>query len=476
MPRVRRSIVTAVALACALAVAGCGSGSAPWSAGPARQASFERRAAILETRWSAVVREGVPTSAIVPLRHELSSSPFSSAPASSSLWLSGNGQSLLDSVDAGTAAAWTTAMVAARQAASDVMAAWSAMVSHYGSAVASADVATESTWPAQLGLAATPVDISALVAGWSAILNTARSGAAAASALASTLAPYGGLTGLESAATGAVAAASADHLDPGAVPASLAALQARLASGADVAPIVTVVITSLRSLRALTGEYSTEGAQLATLRQHIADAAARNTAHASSFPSQYGAVMAAYHAATTASAVAAVGGRINALSSSVSADLSAVAAAARAAQPTRAGCGHAVPAGKVIVVSVSQQSAAFYDSTCLLSTTPVTTGRPGMRTPTGSFRIFSRVSPAHFVSASRPGSPGYYTPETTRFAMGYEGGGYFLHDAPWEPDSAFGAGSENGPFASHGCIHIPTSVMAWLFGWATMGTHVIVTG
>jgi lipoprotein-anchoring transpeptidase ErfK/SrfK len=146
-----------------------------------------------------------------------------------------------------------------------------------------------------------------------------------------------------------------------------------------------------------------------------------------------------------------------------------------AAVASAGGCGAAVPAGKVMVVSLGQQSAVYYQDRCVVNSSPVTTGRPGLRTPTGSFHVFSRSSPAHFVSSWPRSSPNYYTPETTRWSLGYESGGYYIHDAPWEPADAFGPGSQNGPSASHGCIHVPTDVMQWLYGWAGNGTRVIVT-
>lgn len=138
-------------------------------------------------------------------------------------------------------------------------------------------------------------------------------------------------------------------------------------------------------------------------------------------------------------------------------------------------CGAAVPRGRVIDVSLGQQSAVFYQDGCAVNSSLVTTGRAGLRTPSGTFHVFSRSSPAHFVSPWPRSSPYYYTPETTQWAMGYESGGYFLHDAPWEPVDDFGPGSQSGEWASHGCIHVPTTVMQWLYGWAGIGTTVIVT-
>jgi hypothetical protein len=49
-----------------------------------------------------------------------------------------------------------------------------------------------------------------------------------------------------------------------------------------------------------------------------------------------------------------------------------------------------------------------------------------------------------------------------------------LHYAGWEWESAYGPGSEYGGFASHGCIHVPLDTERWLYGWAKVGTPVIV--
>ena len=158
----------------------------------------------------------------------------------------------------------------------------------------------------------------------------------------------------------------------------------------------------------------------------------------------------------------AVASQIRALESSVNAALTAV------------GCGHAVPNGKVIDVDVTTQSAIFFDDGCVEGSALVTTGRPGLRTPTGTFHIYAKYSPITLISPWPATSPYYYTPENAAYAMEFLGGGFFIHDAPWEPSSGFGPGSQNGVDASHGCVHIPTPTMAWLYAWSPIGTTVII--
>ncbi len=130
----------------------------------------------------------------------------------------------------------------------------------------------------------------------------------------------------------------------------------------------------------------------------------------------------------------------------------------------------------MIKVSLSQQSAVFYQDRCVVNSSLVTTGRPGLRTPTGASTSSATRRRRTSCRRGHDRRPYYYTPETTQWALGYESGGYYIHDAPWEPADAYGPGSENGPSASHGCIHVPTDVMGWLYSWAANGTTVIVTG
>jgi lipoprotein-anchoring transpeptidase ErfK/SrfK len=63
--------------------------------------------------------------------------------------------------------------------------------------------------------------------------------------------------------------------------------------------------------------------------------------------------------------------------------------------------------------------------------------------------------------------------------MLYDYGGYFIHNAWWEAQDAFGPGSQDEvaqDYASHGCVHVPTALMPWLYSWTPVGTPVIISG
>lgn len=134
--------------------------------------------------------------------------------------------------------------------------------------------------------------------------------------------------------------------------------------------------------------------------------------------------------------------------------------------------------GQVVLVSLSQQWLWAFSNRQLVFSTPVTTGRPELPTPTGIFTIYQKAEDTMFYSPWPPGSPYYYSPEHVNYAMLFRKGGFYIHDAPWHSD--FGPGTNvphigpNGEAetGSHGCVEVPTSAGAWLYAWAPSGTTV----
>jgi lipoprotein-anchoring transpeptidase ErfK/SrfK len=131
-------------------------------------------------------------------------------------------------------------------------------------------------------------------------------------------------------------------------------------------------------------------------------------------------------------------------------------------------------AQKAVVIRLASQTLTAYLNGRAVLKTPVTTGRPALPTPIGSYFVHYRASPYTFISPWPQGSAYYYPPATVTWAM-YFFDNDFLHDDPAEPSHAYGAGSEYGPYASHGCVHVPHSVMAWLYNWLPVGAPVIVS-
>lgn len=193
-------------------------------------------------------------------------------------------------------------------------------------------------------------------------------------------------------------------------------------------------------------------------------AGAENIAGSAAFLASYQRLATAIGAKPDPAALASLSAQVSTLDATVTATLKKDA------------CGHDVPTGKAIVINLTLQEALFYQNGCVLRATPVTSGRRGERTPDGTFHVFHKDSPVLFTSWAPRSSPYWYPPERANYALEFTvvRAGIFLHDAPWEPNTAFGPASENTDNASHGCVHAPTSVMAWAFTWANIGTPVIV--
>ncbi len=129
---------------------------------------------------------------------------------------------------------------------------------------------------------------------------------------------------------------------------------------------------------------------------------------------------------------------------------------------------------KEIIVHLATQQLVAYDGGCPWLATPVTTGRPALPTGRGTFHIFYKAYAYKMISPWPPGSPFWYPDTWVSYAMEFIGDGTFLHTADWQPENAYGPGSQYGPYASHGCVHVMDGPAARLFAWAPIGTTVVV--
>jgi lipoprotein-anchoring transpeptidase ErfK/SrfK len=268
----------------------------------------------------------------------------------------------------------------------------------------------------------------------------------------------------------------AEH-DATVLPASAVVTLARWRSSLATATTPATIASLTTSLSAYTAAEERAGAeQVATL---VAAMPANlrtlelmaDQAGAEAIPGA-GGYLAGYDQVARAAAARPVGASLAALSTQVASLDASVSAALQSHA-----CGHAVPSGKAIVIDLALQEVVFYQDGCALKAAPVTSGRRGERTPTGTFHVFRKDAPVVFTSWAGRGSPFWYPPERADYALEFTvvRAGIFLHDAPWEASGAFGPGSDNSSSASHGCVHAPTSVMAWAYTWAPIGTPVIVT-
>src|SRR5437867_2225080 len=133
---------------------------------------------------------------------------------------------------------------------------------------------------------------------------------------------------------------------------------------------------------------------------------------------------------------------------------------------------------KALTISLKEQVIRAYSHGQQVFWTYVTTGRPGLETDPGSFKVYWKVSPWTMHSPWPKGSPYWYPDSKVRMVMWFNGGAG-IHDAYWRsrygPGTQFPhydpTGEDNG---THGCVNVPYSNMVWLWNWTPTDTPVIV--
>jgi hypothetical protein len=128
--------------------------------------------------------------------------------------------------------------------------------------------------------------------------------------------------------------------------------------------------------------------------------------------------------------------------------------------------------GKLLLVSIGQQHLWACDGTSLVNQSAVTTGASALTnvddaTPTGTWRIYSKQANTTLKGCDVNGCwndpVAYWMPFDDQIGF---------HDASWQT-FPFG-GSEYTTQGSHGCVHLPTDFIGWVYGWAPIGTTVTV--
>ncbi len=130
---------------------------------------------------------------------------------------------------------------------------------------------------------------------------------------------------------------------------------------------------------------------------------------------------------------------------------------------------------QVLMVSMIEQTMRVYENGKLVKVIPVTTGRYERPSEPGVFGVLDRQSPFTFKSSDPKDSPFWYPDSKANYAILYEAGGYFVHDAPWRsnygPGTQFPHDDGGAPTGSHGCINLSTDNEGWVYsntGWNTI--------
>lgn len=462
-----------VIAAAGLVVAVGASGASLTAVASGRHSTFNAAASSLEKEWTKDVAAGVPAANIATLRKQLDSSTESRAASWSPQWWGDTGDALIGELHAKTNTLWAAAVSAGRAQAEEAVKLFGQLSQQLGQYIPSGLTAAEATWESQITAATTPNQLKNLSKTWVATVAATRTQAQAAQlaaeldALNSQVSGYGGVAGLVQDAQDAVSTADGDNLDTGNVPALLTAVQNDVQDSAiqnaDASTALQQLVTADSQLHSLIALNDTVNGQIRPLEYSVDQASAENTPNQAALMGQYRGIQSSFTAARTTAELTAVQTAISTLQNSVTTELAANV------------CGHPVGSGKVLTFNLALQEGVFYQDGCVVKATPVTTGRAQLRTPTGTFATFNKQSPFQFISPWPPSSPFYYYPSWVNYVIEFASGGYFIHDAPWESASDYGPGGEDSAGASHGCIHVPSDVMTWLYAWTPEGVPVIIT-
>ncbi|NCC33394.1 MAG: murein L,D-transpeptidase [Chloroflexia bacterium] len=118
-----------------------------------------------------------------------------------------------------------------------------------------------------------------------------------------------------------------------------------------------------------------------------------------------------------------------------------------------------------IEVNLSEQWLSAYEGNLLVFRAPVATGRDGFNTPVGEYAIYLKYPMQ--TMADCLGGECWEVPNIPW--VQYVVGGVALHGSYWHDNHG------TGIRASHGCINLRIDDAQWLYGWADLGTRVIIS-
>lgn len=127
----------------------------------------------------------------------------------------------------------------------------------------------------------------------------------------------------------------------------------------------------------------------------------------------------------------------------------------------------------VYKVNAQTHQMQVFSNGSLLRTLPITTGKPGFTTRSGTKVIIEKFEQKRMnsetVGISRD-DPEAYDIDDVQWAMRVTYSGEFIHAAPWS------VGSQGSANVSHGCTGMSTADAAWLYAMTRRGDVVEYTG
>jgi lipoprotein-anchoring transpeptidase ErfK/SrfK len=124
----------------------------------------------------------------------------------------------------------------------------------------------------------------------------------------------------------------------------------------------------------------------------------------------------------------------------------------------------AVKEGKFIDVNLTRQLLDIYSSGVVLGTYRISSGKSGMRTPTGRFTILTKER-RHWSRQYKLWMP---------YSMQFTSAGHFLHELPEWPNGYKEGANHLGIPVSHGCVRLGVGPAETVFNFGDIGTPIKV--
>ena len=119
---------------------------------------------------------------------------------------------------------------------------------------------------------------------------------------------------------------------------------------------------------------------------------------------------------------------------------------------------------KYIEIDISDQTLAWYESGVQLGKSRISSGKSGMDTPLGEYRVLSKTRRAYSAKYN------LYMP----FWMQFTGAGHGIHELP-EWSSGYKEGANHlGIRVSHGCVRLGIGPAEEVYNWAEIGTPIVI--
>jgi len=120
--------------------------------------------------------------------------------------------------------------------------------------------------------------------------------------------------------------------------------------------------------------------------------------------------------------------------------------------------------GKYIDINLSKQNLSMFENGVRLGTYKVSSGKRGMATPTGTFKVLSKSGRAYSKKYN------LYMP----YWMQFTGAGHGIHELPeWKSGYKEGANHLGIP-VSHGCVRLGIGPAKAVYDWSGVGTPIVI--